>query len=108
MTALLLWLPLSLVVGIAVGRCIRVGTVDTKPQQRKASEMVDVAAIKRQIVEHREIDVAGNRVLYRWDFGPYSAHLEFYPEFGDEIEWALTARVAAANLISKMAKETPP
>jgi uncharacterized protein YneF (UPF0154 family) len=28
MTTVLLWLPLSLIVGIAVGRCIRVGMVD--------------------------------------------------------------------------------
>ena len=108
MTALALYLALSLVVGLLVGRYIRVGTVHVAPQQRSVTDTVDFSSIKEKMVERREFDLLGNRVLYRWDFGPYSAHLKFYPEFGDEIQWVIIARNAAARIILKMALEARP
>jgi hypothetical protein len=99
-----IWLALSPFIGWLWGRFVRVGMVELRSsaKSRTLADMIDTSSIERDMVESRHYDVSRHVIQYRWDFGPYFAHNEFYCGSGSESEWAQLARKDAARVLVEM------
>jgi hypothetical protein len=70
--------------------------------------MSTVDEIKEKMVEHRHYYVTRDTVQYRWDYGDFHAHDEFYCGSEPESEWVKRKRNEAAHAIFEMAREVQP